>query len=105
MTKARQKAAASGQLTVTRQQATVWRHMLSDWQTVAEIHDFVNAGEDDEPVALNTVKNTVKWLCGLGAIEQAPHLTPARYRIVSNATEPVKALVEASRLYLDIDAQ
>ena len=89
MTKTLQLPAPPKPIKVTRQQATVWHYIKGDWQTV---------------------KNAVKWLVGLGVVEQAPHLTPARYREMPydshGRTDLVQKTIddlnEAVRLYQDM---
>lgn len=113
MTKTLQLPASPKPIRVTRQQATVWHYIRGDWLTVAEIYDraYLNLTEDwDSNIALNTVKNAVKWLVGLGVVEQAPHLTPARYREMPHDShgrtdlvqKTIDDLNEAVRLYQDM---
>jgi len=71
---------APEELKVTQHQAAVWDHITEEWLTVAQIHGLMGVGSEPVHVALNTVKNTVKWLLDLGVIVQAPNITPARYR-------------------------
>lgn len=92
-------------LKITWQQAGVWSHITGHWQTISEIHAFMQTEPNPVPsMALNTVKNSIKWLLALGVIVQAPHVSPARFKI-KDGCDKVKwnALNDAAELYAGLD--
>jgi hypothetical protein len=103
MTKVR--LAGPTNLKVTWQQAGVWAHITNNWQTVSEIHAFMQTGPNPAPtVALNTVKNSIKWLLSMGVIIQASHVSPARFKVNEECDEVTFfALNDAAELYAGLD--